>query len=59
MDYTDEIKSMILQGKSTFEIERYALQKGMVNLERDGAFKMIRGILDLDEVYRFVKNTFM
>lgn len=59
MDYTEEIKTMILEGKSTFEIERHALQKGMVNLERDGAFKMVRGLLDLDEVYRYVKNTFM
>jgi type II secretory ATPase GspE/PulE/Tfp pilus assembly ATPase PilB-like protein len=55
MDYTDDIKMMLLDGKSSFEIGKYALSKGMIDLERDGLFKMIKGHLDLNEVYRFVK----
>jgi hypothetical protein len=35
MDYTEEIKQMLLDGKSAFEIENIALQRGMINLERD------------------------
>lgn len=42
MDYTDEIKNMLLEGKSAFEVENVALQRGMINLERDGVFKIIK-----------------
>lgn len=55
MDYTDELKEMILQEKSAYEIEKFALSKGMINLERDWAFKIIRGVTTLEQVYRFVK----
>jgi type II secretory ATPase GspE/PulE/Tfp pilus assembly ATPase PilB-like protein len=55
MDYTDDIRMMLLDGKSAFEIGKYALAHGMIDLERDGLFKTIQGNLDLNEVYRFVK----
>ncbi len=58
MDYTDEIKNMLLEGKSAFEVENEALQKGMINLERDGVFKVIKGMTTLDEIYRYVKARF-
>lgn len=58
MDYTEDLKNMLLNGKSTLEIEHYALQNGMINLERDGIFKVIRWITTLDEVYRYVKTKF-
>ncbi|MDR3168729.1 MAG: hypothetical protein LBU27_03055 [Candidatus Peribacteria bacterium] len=55
MDYTDDIRMMLLDGKSAFEIGKYALSNGMIDLERDGLFKAIQGKLDLNEIYRFVK----
>lgn len=55
MDYTDQIKNMLMEWKSNMEIEQYALQNGMINLERDWIFKVIKGKIDLDEVYRYVK----
>ena len=55
MDYTDDIKTLILDGKSAFEIWGYALEKGMIDLERDGIFKIIHGNLSLDELYRYVR----
>ena len=58
MDYTEELKSMLLDGKSVFEIENHALQNGMINLERDGVFKVIKAMTTLDEVYRYVKTKF-
>ncbi len=58
MDYTDEIKNMLLEGKTAFEVEKLALQKGMINLERDGVFKVIKGMTTLDEIYRYVKVKF-
>lgn len=42
MDYTADIKNLLLNGKSAFEVEDYALQHGMINLERDGIFKVIQ-----------------
>lgn len=56
MEYNDEIKNLLLQGKTAFEIEKYALEKGMANLERDGIFKIIRGVMTLEELYRLVKH---
>jgi hypothetical protein len=35
MDYTDDIKNMLLAGSSNMEIEQYALKNGMIDLERD------------------------
>lgn len=56
MDYSDEIKVLLLAEKSAFDIENYALQHGMINLERDWVFKIIEGITTLDEVYAYVKT---
>ena len=55
MDYTDDIKTLILDGKSAFKIWGYALEKGMIDLERDGIFKIIQGLMTFDELYRFVR----
>ena len=55
MDYNDSVKEMLLAGKSAFEIGKYALSHGMIDLERDGIFKIIEWYTTLDEVYRFVK----
>ncbi len=56
MEYTDTIKELLLQGKTAFEIEKYALEKGMSSLERDGIYKLIKGKITLDELYRLVKH---
>lgn len=56
MEYNDEIKNLLLQGKTAFEIEKYALEKGMSNLERDGIYKIIKGVVTLEELYRLVKH---
>jgi len=58
MDYTAEIKNMLLEGKSAFEVEEVALQRWMINLERDGVFKVIKNMTTLDEIYRYVKARF-
>lgn len=56
MEYNDDIKSLLLQGKTAYEIEKYALDKGMSNLERDGIYKIIKWLITLDELYRLVKH---
>ncbi|MBS8121667.1 GspE/PulE family protein [Candidatus Vampirococcus lugosii] len=56
MDFDDDIKNFIVQGKSAFELEKYALKKGMTNLERDGIFKVIGNKTTLEEIYRLTKH---
>ena len=56
MDYNDDIKTLLLDWKSAFEIETYALQHGMINLERDWIFKIIQWVTTLEEVYSYVKT---
>ncbi len=56
MEYTDDIKNLLLQWKTAFEIEKFALSKGMMNLERDGVFKILKGGTTLDEIYRIVTH---
>lgn len=56
MEYNDDIKNLLLQGKTAFEIEKYALSKWMMNLERDWVFKIIRGTTSLEEIYRIVTH---
>lgn len=34
MEYDDQLKNMLLQDKTAFEVEKFALSKGMINLER-------------------------
>jgi type II secretory ATPase GspE/PulE/Tfp pilus assembly ATPase PilB-like protein len=55
MDYTDDIKWMLIDWKSAFEVGKFALSRWMIDLERDGIFKAMKGEFDLHEVYRFVK----
>jgi type IV pilus assembly protein PilB len=56
MEYTDDIKNLLLQWKTAFEIEVYALKNWMLNLERDGVFKAIKWLTTLEEVYRLTKH---
>ena len=59
MEYDDEIKNLLLNGKTALDIEAYALKNGMMNLERDGIFKSIEGQTTLEEIYRIVKHKWL
>ena len=57
LEFDDEVKTMILDGEKALAVEKYALEeKWMINLERDGVFKMIKWFLWIEEVYRLVKH---
>ena len=56
MEYTDTIRNLLTWGKNAYEIEAFALKKGMINLERDGIFKIIKGNTTLDEIYKIIKH---
>jgi type II secretory ATPase GspE/PulE/Tfp pilus assembly ATPase PilB-like protein len=56
MEYTDTIRDMLIKGKTAFEVEIVALQNGMINLERDGVFKAMKGLIPVSEIYRVVTH---
>lgn len=55
LQMTPELKKIILQGGSALEIEKKALENGMVSLEQSGIIKALRGETTLEEVYRVAK----
>ena len=55
MPVKDEIKELILQGSSVFDIKKQAVALGMKTLRRSGLLKVKAGLTSLEEV---VENTF-
>ncbi len=55
MPIKDEIKELILQGASVFDIKKQAITSGMKTLRRSGLLKVRSGLTSLEEV---VENTF-
>ena len=55
MPIKDEIKELILQGASVFDIKKTAIGLGMKTLRRSGLLKVKAGLTSLEEV---VENTF-
>ncbi len=52
MPVSGEIRQMILEGASSDEIKRQAVENGMITLRQDGLIKVRRGITTLEEVLR-------
>lgn len=52
MPVTEELSSMILQGASDDEMEKYSLQNGMMLMKQDGYLKALAGITTIEEVLR-------
>ena len=55
MPIKDEIKELILQGASVFDIKKQAITSGMKTLRRSGLLKVKAGMTSLEEV---LENTF-
>jgi type IV pilus assembly protein PilB len=55
MPIKEEIKELILQGASVFDIKKQAIVSGMKTLRRSGLLKVKAGLTSLEEV---VENTF-
>jgi type IV pilus assembly protein PilB len=52
LQFTDEIRDMILSGASSIELKRKAIEEGMVSLRMAGLQKIRDGATTLDEVLR-------
>ena len=52
LQFTDEIRDMILSGASSIELRRKAMEEGMVSLRLAGLQKIREGVTTLEEVLR-------
>ncbi|HYE59642.1 MAG TPA: GspE/PulE family protein [Candidatus Kapabacteria bacterium] len=53
---TPEIEQLILSGQiSEFDIERLAIESGMVTMVQDGVLKAMSGLTSVDEVFRVIE----
>lgn len=57
MDVTDEIQSLIVNRATSAEIERKAIEQGMITMRQDGYLKALQGITTLEEVNRVTSDT--
>ncbi|MEZ4086850.1 MAG: ATPase, T2SS/T4P/T4SS family [Candidatus Gracilibacteria bacterium] len=56
MRMNNELRRMILSSASTLDIEKKAMEGGMVTLEQMGIIKALKGETSLNEVYRVAKR---
>ncbi len=56
LEMTDGVKEMVLNGQSAFNINKQAIQDGMISLEQDGIMKALNGLTSLQEVYSVAKT---
>lgn len=57
MDVTEEIQSLIINHATSAEIQRKAIEQGMVTMRQDGYLKALQGITTLEEVNRVAADT--
>src|SRR5215475_4551479 len=52
LQFSDEIREMVLSGSTSIELKRKAVEEGMVSLRRSGLIKCAAGATTLEEVVR-------
>lgn len=57
MDVTEEIRQMIVARSTSAEIQRKAVEQGMLTMRQDGYLKVLQGITTLEEVNRVTSDT--
>ncbi len=57
MDVTEEIQKLIVARATSAEIQRMAIQQGMITMRQDGYLKALAGITTLEEVNRVAADT--
>lgn len=56
MDVTEEIQSLIVKQSTSSEIQKLAIQQGMITMRQDGYMKALQGVTTIDEVNRVAAN---
>ena len=57
MDITEEIQNLIVRRATSAEIQRMAIQQGMITMRQDGYLKALNGITTIEEVNRVAADT--
>lgn len=57
MDVTEEIQNLIVKRATSAEIQRLAVQQGMITMRQDGYLKALCGLTTLEEVNRVAADT--
>ena len=57
MDITEEIQNLIVKRATSAEIQRTAMQQGMITMRQDGYLKALNGITTIEEVNRVAADT--
>lgn len=57
MDVTEEIQRLIVARATSAEIQRKAVEQGMITMRQDGYLKALQGITTLEEVNRVTSDT--
>lgn len=57
MDVTEEIQSLIINRATSGEIQRKAIEQGMITMRQDGYLKALTGLTTLEEVNRVTSDT--
>lgn len=57
MDVTEEIQELIIKRATSSEIQRKAIEQGMITMRQDGYLKALTGITTLEEVNRVTSDT--
>lgn len=52
LDVTEEIQNLIVRRATSAEIERVAIEQGLITMSQDGYFKALQGLTSLEEVSR-------
>ncbi len=56
MDVTEEIQSLIMSSATSAEIQRKAIEQGMVTMRQDGYLKTLSGVTTIEEVNRVASD---
>lgn len=57
MDVTEQIQELIVKRSTSAEIQKKAIEQGMITMRQDGYLKALQGITTLEEVNRVTSDT--
>lgn len=57
MDMSEAIQEMIIQHATSSEIQRKAMEEGMITMRQDGYLKALQGLTTIEEVNRVASNS--
>lgn len=57
MDVTEEVRELIVARATSSEIQKKAIEQGMITMRQDGYLKALQGITTLEEVNRVTSDT--